>query len=106
MDDLESDFGVGRPSLLIEVLLLLELIRKKFLIFWGKSLELFACFEVFDRPEKLRFSLWTVEVFDEELKSCVILLQYHRRSLEGKSAIGVVGSWGEGALLYIAPFVL
>jgi len=47
--------------------------RKKFLILWGMSLEPFGCLEELDMPEKLRFSLWGVEVWDEELKSCVIL---------------------------------
>ncbi len=71
--DLDSDLGVGSPSLLMMVLLLELLIRKKFLIFCGKSFEPPVCFGVLDMPEKLRFSLCDVEVFDEELKSCVIL---------------------------------
>lgn len=29
--------------------------------------------EEFDMPEKLRFSLWTVEELFEELKSCVMV---------------------------------
>jgi len=71
--DLDSDLGVGRPPLLMMVLLLELLIRKKFLIFWGKSLEPLVCFEELDKPEKFRFSLCEVEVFDGELKCCVIL---------------------------------
>jgi len=55
------------------VLWLELLIRKKFLIFCGKSFEPLVCFEEVDMPEKFRFSLCEVEVFDEELKSCVIL---------------------------------
>lgn len=55
------------------LLLLLELlIRKKFLSFCGKSFEPLVCFEELDIPEKFLFSLWEVEMFDEELKSCVI----------------------------------
>ena len=50
------------------------LMRKKFLILWGKSLELFVCLEELDIPEKFRFSLCTAEeVWDEELKSWVML---------------------------------
>ena len=48
--------------------------RKKFLILWGKSLELFVWREELDMPEKFRFSLCMAEELeDEELKSCVML---------------------------------
>ena len=67
--DLDSDLGVGKPSLLIELLVLELLMRKKFFILWGKSLELLDCFEELDMPEKFRFSLCTDEACDEELKS-------------------------------------
>ena len=67
--DFDSDLGVGKPSLLIEVLVLELLMRKKFFILWGKSLELLVCFEELDMPEKFRFSLCTDEACDEELKS-------------------------------------
>ncbi len=55
--DLDSDFGVGRPSLLMIVWFEELLMRKKFLILWGMSLEPFGCLEELDMPEKLRFSL-------------------------------------------------
>ena len=55
--DFDSDFGVGRPSLLMMVLLLELLIRKKFLILCGKSFEPVVSFEEPDTPEKFRFSL-------------------------------------------------
>lgn len=55
------------------VLLLEPLIRKKFRIFCGKSFEPLVCLEELDMPEKFRFSLCEAEVFDEELKSCVML---------------------------------
>lgn len=48
--------------------------RKKFLILWGKSFEPFVWREELDMPEKFRFSLFMVEEFEEEeLKSCVIV---------------------------------
>lgn len=50
------------------------LMRKKFLILWGKSLEPLVCRDEVDMPEKFRFSLCIAEGFeDEELKGCVIL---------------------------------
>lgn len=70
--DLDSDLGVGRPSLLMMVLFAELLIRKKFFILCGRSLELFVCREELDMPEMFRFSLWEVEELDE-LKSCVML---------------------------------
>lgn len=54
--DLVSDLGVGKPSFPTMVLLLELLIRKKFLILWGKSLEALVCLEELDMPEKFRFS--------------------------------------------------
>lgn len=70
LKDFVSDLGVGRPSVPMTVLLPELLMRKKFLILWGKSFEPFVCREELDRPEKFRFSLWVMEAFeDEELKS-------------------------------------
>ena len=74
LKDLVSDFGVGRPSVPMTVLLPKLEMRKKFLILWGKSLELFVWREELDMPEKFRFSLCMAEELeDEELKSCVML---------------------------------
>lgn len=72
--DLDSDLGVGRPSLVMMVLWLELLMRKKFLILCGKSFEPSLCLEELDKPEKFLFSLCGVAVFDEELKSWVILV--------------------------------
>jgi len=85
MEDLGSDLGVGRPSLLMIVLLFEPLMRKKFFILWGKSFELLVCLEELDMPEKLRFSLCTVEEFDEELKSCVMVVGCVIRSSDTRS---------------------
>ena len=72
--DFVSDLGVGRPSVPMIVLLPKLLMRKKFLILWGKSFEPFVCRDELDMPEKLRFSLCIAEELEEEeLKSCVIV---------------------------------
>ncbi len=43
-------------------------------------------------PEKLRFSLWTVEVFDEEPNSCVMLGFLCYAKLDGYEVLqGTVG---------------
>ncbi len=74
LKDFVSDLGVGRPSVPITVLFPELVMRKKFLILCGKSLELFVCREELDRPEKFRFSLCIAEEFEgEELKSWVIV---------------------------------
>lgn len=74
LKDLVSDLGVGRPSVPMTVLFPELLMRKKFLILWGKSFEPFVWREELDRPEKFRFSLCIAEAFeDEELKSWVIV---------------------------------
>ena len=70
LKDFDSDLGVGRPSVPMTVLLPRLLMRKKFLILCGKSLEPFVCREELDIPEKLRFSWCTAEELEEEeLKS-------------------------------------
>ncbi len=74
LKDLDSDLGVGRPSVPMTVLLPELVMRKKFLILCGKSFEPFVCREELDMPEKFRFSLCTAEEFeDDELKSWVIM---------------------------------
>lgn len=73
LKDFASDFGVGRPSVPMIVLLPELLMRKKFLILWGKSLEPLVCREELDMPEKFRFSLCIAEEFEDEVKSWVIL---------------------------------
>lgn len=51
------------------------LMRKKFFILCGRSLDSLVCLEVFERLEKFRFSFFVsvaVDVWDE-LNNCVIL---------------------------------
>lgn len=74
LTDLDSDFGVGRPFSLCREELLELLMRKKFLILWGRSFELVVCLDELDMPEKFRFSLCTDEACDEELKSWVMFM--------------------------------
>ena len=74
LKDFDSDFGVGRPSAPMTVLLPELVMRKKFLILCGRSFELFVCRDELDIPEKFRFSLCTAEEFGDELKSWVIVV--------------------------------
>lgn len=74
LKDFVSDLGVGRPSVPMTVLLPKLVMRKKFLILWGKSFEPFVWREEVDMPEKFRFSLCiVVGLEDDELKSWVIV---------------------------------
>ena len=73
LKDFDSDFGVGRPSAPMTVLLPELVMRKKFLILCGKSFELFVCRDELDMPEKFRFSLCSTEGLGEEPKSWVIV---------------------------------
>lgn len=73
LKDLVSDLGVGRPSVPMTVLLPELVMRKKFLILWGRSFEPLVCREELDMPEKFRFSLCIVVELDDELKSWVMV---------------------------------
>ena len=74
LKDFVSDLGVGRPSVPMTVLLPELVMRKKFLILWGKSFEPFVWRDELDMPEKFRFSLCiVVELEEDELKSWVIV---------------------------------